>query len=276
MYVWIWLLCGLAAGGLAFKAARGPQWGAGGDLALGLLGAALGGWLLHATHLGSPTQLLANTLAATAGAACALVATRFLVSLALRARTAAARAGEADAGGSLEARVARLGERERRVLGRLLRRARVARDPNVAFEEQQTFGQRVADRVASFGGSWPFLGLFSAAMIAWMLYNTEDPRPFDPFPFILLNLALSCLAAVQAPVIMMSQNRMASKDRSDARHDYEVNLKAEMEIMELHTKIDELVADRWQDLLAIQGQQIAALERIEARISARERKDLPS
>ena len=107
-------------------------------------------------------------------------------------------------------------------------------------------------------------------MIIWMVFNAETQRPFDAFPFILLNLVLSCLAAIQAPVIMMSQNRMSSKDRSDARHDYEVNLKAEMEIMELHAKLDELVADRWKELLAVQERQIAALERIEARIATRD------
>jgi len=276
MNIWIWLICGLVAGAFTSRVARGPQWGAGGDVALGLFGAALGGWLLHATRLVPASHLLAHAAAAAAGAACALVAMRAVVSLALRARAVAVRARDAESAPTLEAHVARLGDHERHILGRLLRRERVARDPNVAFEQQQTLGQRVADRVASFGGSWSFLGLFAAVMIMWMAYNAESPLPFDPFPFILLNLVLSCLAAIQAPVIMMSQNRMAAKDRSDARHDYEVNLKAEMEIMELHTKVDELVADRWKELLAIQERQIAALERIEARIAARERTAGPS
>ena len=122
----------------------------------------------------------------------------------------------------------------------------------------------MADRVASFGGSWSFIGLFALVLIGWMAYNAHARAPFDPFPFDLLNLVLSCLAAVQAPLIMMSQNRMAAKDRSDARHDYEVNLKAEMEIMQLHAKLDELVAERWKELLAVQDEQIAALRRIEA------------
>jgi uncharacterized membrane protein/uncharacterized membrane protein YeaQ/YmgE (transglycosylase-associated protein family) len=276
MYVFIWLICGLAAGALGFKIARGPQWGVGGDLALGLLGATLFGWLLHVTHLVPPSQLLAHGAVATAGAVAALVAMRAVVSLALRARTVASGAREAAAPATLEAHVARLGERERRILGRLLRRERVVRDPNAAFEEQQTLGQRVADRVASFGGSWPFIGLFTAVLIAWLAYNGETLRPFDPFPFILLNLVLSCLAAVQAPVIMMSQNRMSAKDRSDARHDYEVNLKAEMEIMELHAKLDDLVANRWRELLAIQERQIEVLARIEARIGARDGSASPS
>ena len=142
--------------------------------------------------------------------------------------------------GSLEASVARLGQRERRVLVRMLHRAPVARDVNAAFEEQLSLGQRLADRIATFGGSWTFIGLFAAFLVAWMTYN-DRAGSMDPFPFILLNLMLSCLAAVQAPLILMSQNRMAAKDRSDARHDYEVNLKAEMEIIGLHAKLDDLL-----------------------------------
>lgn len=266
MYVWIWVLCGLAAGALAFQIARRPHWGAGGDLTLGLLGATLGGWLLHAMRGAPPEPLLADAATATAGAALALVAMRALVWLAPRAHGGASAPPEPEGAPSLEARLARLGDRERRILGRFLRRERIARDPNAAFEEQLGFGQRLADRVASFGGSWAFLGLFAVVLIAWTAYNAETEQPFDPYPFILLNLGLSCLAAIQAPVIMMSQNRMAAKDRSDARHDYEVNLKAEMEVMELRTKLDELVANRWTELLAIQERQVAALERIEARI----------
>jgi len=270
MYVWIWLICGLAAGTLAFAVARSRQWNAGGDLTLGLLGATLGGWLLSATRLVPTDHSLAQAAGATAGAACALVAMRAVVSLAVRARAASPGTRPVDQAASLEAHVARLGERERRILDHLLRRERVVRDPNATFDERLTLGQRVADHVASFGGSWTFIGLFAVVMIVWMVYNAETGRPFDPFPFILLNLVLSCLAAIQAPVIMMSQNRMSAKDRSDARHDYEVNLRAEMEIMALHTKIDELVASRWKELLTIQERQIAALERIEARVAARE------
>jgi uncharacterized membrane protein len=161
-----------------------------------------------------------------------------------------------------------LGRRERRVLTRILDSERVARDPNVSFEQRLTRGQRIADRVATFGGSWTFIGLFALFVVAWMAYNAADRARLDPFPCILLNLLLSCLAAVQAPLIMMSQNRMAAKDRSDARHDYEVNLKAELEIMELHTKIDELVAWRRKELLALQEGQLAGLERIELLIRA--------
>src|SRR5690606_23754192 len=111
-----------------------------------------------------------------------------------------------------------------------LRRGSAPVDPNRSFDAQLSIGERLADRVAAFGGSWTFIGLFLTAMIVWMAINQRLARPFDPFPFILLNLMLSCLAALQAPVIMMSQNRQAAKDRSDARLDYEVNVRAEVQI----------------------------------------------
>jgi uncharacterized membrane protein len=139
----------------------------------------------------------------------------------------------------LEGQIGRLGLVERFVLAKLLRREAVSRDP-VERDEAVTLGERVADRVASFGGSWTFIFLFLATMAAWIGLN-ESGQPFDPYPFILLNLILSCLAALQAPVIMMSQNRQASKDRLQAQHDYEVNLKAEMEIIGLHAKLDDLL-----------------------------------
>jgi uncharacterized membrane protein len=100
-------------------------------------------------------------------------------------------------------------------------------------------------------------------MTFWMLINVESPKTFDPYPFILLNLVLSCLAALQAPIIMMSQNRQAAKDRLDAQQDYEVNLKAEMEIMTLHMKLDEL-QQQWGEFIALQERQLACLERLDA------------
>ena len=136
--------------------------------------------------------------------------------------------------------LAKLGELERRILDKVLRRQTVARDTVAEFERRLGFGERLADRIASFGGSWTFIAIFVAVMLAWIVLNVLRPAGFDPYPFILLNLVLSCLAALQAPVIMMSQNRMSQKDRLDARHDYEVNLKAEMEIAALHLKLDEL------------------------------------
>jgi len=109
-------------------------------------------------------------------------------------------------------------------------------------EEQMTFGQRIADRVAAFGGSWPFIGLFAAIMVVWMGINIVRVADFDPYPFILLNLALSTIAAIQAPIIMMSQNRQSSKDKLLAENDYQVNRKAEMEIGALMRGQAELLA----------------------------------
>src|SRR5574341_132599 len=108
----------------------------------------------------------------------------------------------------------------------------LSEDTNAEFEEGQTFGQKVADRVASFGGSWPFILSFAGFLLVWIGINTVAllRKPFDPYPYILLNLVLSCLAAIQAPVIMMSQIRQEAKDRLRAEHDYQVNLKAELEI----------------------------------------------
>jgi len=138
------------------------------------------------------------------------------------------------------------------ILGRRIRntdvllRSRVAKNVNQIVDEKYTFGQKVADAVAKFGGSWNFIRLFGAIVLTWVVINgflLRDGKAFDPYPFILLNLFLSMLAALQAPVIMMSQNRQAAKDRIQADLDYQTNLKAELEIMQLHRKVDELQAD---------------------------------
>src|SRR5437879_1052974 len=134
------------------------------------------------------------------------------------------------------------------VMGRRLRatdemlRTHVTRNVNVEEEERLTFGQRVADKVATFGGSWTFIILFGAVLAVWVVVNTFllVAHPFDPYPYILLNLFLSMLAALQAPVIMMSQNRQSSKDRLKSDMDYEVNLKAELEVAQLHSKVDRI------------------------------------
>ncbi|UXI66470.1 DUF1003 domain-containing protein [Tahibacter amnicola] len=112
-----------------------------------------------------------------------------------------------------------------------------------AGPEHVTFGERLSDRIAAFGGSWTFLASFGGTLVAWICINSLLPAGsvFDPFPFILLNLALSCLAAIQAPIILMSQNRSAARDRERAEHDYRVNLKAELEIRHLHEKIDHVL-----------------------------------
>jgi CRP/FNR family cyclic AMP-dependent transcriptional regulator len=136
------------------------------------------------------------------------------------------------------------------ILGRRIRntdaliRTRVARNPNEVVDEKLSFGDRVADEVARFGGSWNFIGLFFIVMLVWIVLNTWVlTHPFDSAPYIGLNLILSMLAALQAPVIMMSQNRQDAKDRIRSELDYKVNLKAELEITDLHKKIDELRAD---------------------------------
>jgi uncharacterized membrane protein len=160
----------------------------------------------------------------------------------------------------------RLNEFERRVLARVLGRTPTAADANLAFDAQLTFGERIADRVATFGGSWTFIVMFLTALVMWMIVNEEIARPFDVYPFILLNLVLSCVAALQAPVIMMSQNRQAVKDRLDARNDYEVNLRAEMEIMGLHAKLDAVKEREWTEFLQMQREQLKVLRRIETRL----------
>ena len=117
-----------------------------------------------------------------------------------------------------------------------------------------------------------FLGLFAAFLLGWILLNTKQGPEWDPYPFILLNLLLSCLAAMQAPIIMMSQNRQASKDRQAAQRDYEVNLKSEMELMSLHTKLDEAREVQWKTLLQMQQSQMDILDRLETRLTSLEKR----
>jgi uncharacterized membrane protein len=159
-----------------------------------------------------------------------------------------------------------LSEREQRVLQHVDQRLHISRDANQAFDAHLTFGQRLADRVAVFGGSWTFILLFGAILLAWVVLNswvlTRRGEVFDPYPYILLNLVLSMLAALQAPIIMMSQNRQAAKDRLDAAHDYEVNLKAELEICALHDKLDHLREQQWAELVGIQQEQIRLLTQL--------------
>jgi uncharacterized membrane protein len=153
-----------------------------------------------------------------------------------------------------------LPDREQRVLRRIAARTAISR--NVAVSDASTLGERVADRVAAFGGSWTFIFLFLAVLLAWVGLNVwAAARAPDPFPFIFLNLILSMVAALQAPVIMMSQNRQTEKDREAMAHDYEVNLKAELEIMSLHDKLDSL---RLQHVDARLDEISARLEGIEA------------
>lgn len=155
---------------------------------------------------------------------------------------------------------------EKRVMENLVKRSAISRNTNQDFQDRRTFGERIADRVATFGGSWTFIFIFGGVLLAWVVLNsfvlTRRDEAFDPYPYILLNLFLSMLAAVQAPIIMMSQNRQAAKDRLQAEHDYEVNLKAELEICSLHDKLDELRQTKWLELIAIQQKQIDLLEQL--------------
>jgi len=130
------------------------------------------------------------------------------------------------------------------------------------IETELSFGEKIADKVASFGGSWTFIIAFFSFILIWMLINifVLASKPFDPYPFILLNLILSCLAAIQAPIIMMSQNRQEQKDRQRSEHDYKINLKAELEIKLLSEKIDHLLVHQNKKLLEIQEVQTDYLE----------------
>ena len=167
-----------------------------------------------------------------------------------------------------------LAERERHVLSRIAERVHISRDVNQTFDEQMTVGERLADKVAEFGGSWTFILLFAGFLVVWAIVNTIVlvSSAFDPYPFVFLNLILSMLAAVQAPIIMMSQNRQATKDRLAAAHDYEVNLKAELEIMRLHEKLDEVRSQQLAKVIQQQEEQnrtlAGLLERWERHLQA--------
>lgn len=153
---------------------------------------------------------------------------------------------------------------EKEVLGSLQKHELLASNINEEFDKRLTSGERVADHVAEFGGSWRFIFIFAGIVLLWVLLNSAYLlfHPFDPYPYILLNLILSCLAAIQAPVIMMSQNRQEDKDRLRSKNDYQVNLKAELEIRLLNTKIDQLLSHQWQRLLEIQQIQTDLMEEL--------------
>jgi uncharacterized membrane protein len=159
-----------------------------------------------------------------------------------------------------------LGEQEKKVAHHLAERTPISRNVAQDLSQQMTFGQRLADKVAAFGGSWTFISIFAVVLVIWVLLNSfiliTYRKPFDPYPYILLNLFLSMLAAIQAPIILMSQNRQAYKDRLSAEHDYEVNLKSELEIMALHEKIDLLREKQWGELISIQQEQLKLLSQL--------------
>ncbi|HRG46126.1 MAG TPA: DUF1003 domain-containing protein [Leptospiraceae bacterium] len=142
---------------------------------------------------------------------------------------------------------------------------------NITVEEYSNIGDKISDQVAFFGGSWKFIILFFIIFILWIIMNSLllQNKKFDPFPFILMNLILSCIAALQAPIIMMSQNRQAAKDRIRSDNDYKINLKSEIEIRTLHEKVDHLLLDQWSKMMKIQAMQIEMLEEIKKKMEKR-------
>ena len=156
---------------------------------------------------------------------------------------------------------------ERQVVESLAKEQTVARDTETAWMDTRTFGERVADFVADFGGSWSFIISFFVALAIWIGFNiwAAGRATFDPYPFILLNLLLSCLAAIQAPIIMMSQKRQEAKDRLRSENDYRVDLKTELEIRHLHEKVDHLINRKWERLAEIQQIQLEIMEDLASR-----------
>ncbi len=156
---------------------------------------------------------------------------------------------------------------ERHVLQSIRKKNIVTRDTESEFSDTRTFGERVSDHVALIGGSWTFVIIFFCILVAWIVLNSvllvrSGKEAFDPYPYILLNLFLSMTTAIQAPIIMMSQNRQAEKDRLQATNDYEVNLKAEVEIQRLHEKLDALHEGEWTELRDVHKRQIQLLEEL--------------
>lgn len=153
---------------------------------------------------------------------------------------------------------------EKDVINKLTDYENISENTEKEFISNLTFGEKLSDSIASFGGSWKFIILFSLIILTWIFINTYAllHNTFDPYPYILLNLVLSCLAAVQAPVIMMSQNRQEARDRKRAEQDYKINLKAELELRQLHQKVDHLLVQQWERMVEIQQIQMEMLEEI--------------
>jgi uncharacterized membrane protein len=164
----------------------------------------------------------------------------------------------------LETEKGELSALEEQVVKSLKEQELLSKNINIEFERQLKVGDRLADRLAAFAGSWRFIIGFFVVLIIWIAVNAVAlmQKPFDPYPFILLNLVLSCLAAIQAPVILMSQNRQEARDRLRSEQDYAVNLKAELEIRQMHEKIDHLLRSQWQRLLEIQEIQTELMEEL--------------
>ncbi|MBB5883958.1 DUF1003 domain-containing protein [Xanthomonas sp. LMG 8992] len=163
----------------------------------------------------------------------------------------------------LQTELDKLSEAEREVVERFIAKRHVARDIVKQADSDRSLGERIADRVAAIGGSWSFIIGFGLVLLGWIALNSLLlAHAFDPYPYILLNLCLSCLAAIQAPVIMMSQNRQAAVDRLHAQNDYEVNIKAELEILQVHEKLNQLREQDWATLVELQNRQILMLQQL--------------
>lgn len=164
----------------------------------------------------------------------------------------------------LKAQRGRLTEIDRMVAESVADRDLMSNNVEEIYQERISFGDRLSDKIAEFAGSWPFIIIFVAAIIAWMVLNLSMlvRNPFDPYPFILLNLVLSCVAALQAPLIMMSQGRQEAKDRLRSENDYRVNLKAELEIRHLHEIIDHHLTKQWERLSQLQEMQLELFDEV--------------
>ncbi len=163
----------------------------------------------------------------------------------------------------LQTELEKLPDAERAVVERFIAKRHVARNIIVQADRDRSLGERIADRVAEVGGSWSFIISFGVCLLLWIVLNSVVlGGGFDPYPYILLNLCLSCLAAIQAPVIMMSQNRQAAVDRLRAQNDYEVNIKSELEILQVHEKLNQLREQDWATLVDLQNRQIAMLQQL--------------
>jgi len=167
----------------------------------------------------------------------------------------------------LETEKGELSALEKQVMKSLQESEILSKNINIEFDRRLTFGEKLADKFSGFAGSWSFILGFIMVLIIWIFVNVFIivSKPFDPYPFILLNLVLSCLAAIQAPIILMSQNRQEAKDSLRSEQDYRINLKAELEIRHLHEKMDHLLSSQWQRLLQIQEVQMELMEELARR-----------
>ena len=256
MHVILWLAVGLALGLTGWGLGRRRSFGPSSDIVVAMIGSLVAGWVARREGLTGAHAMATEIAIACAGAVMLVTGLRGVYRLAERMR-AAARRRRGDTA-VLPEDLGTVAIHELQRLQQLLRLHPMRANPNDSFDEQLTLGQRVADRVAVFGGSWTFIGLFLLFMFLWMAWNTELAH-FDPFPFILLNLMLSCVAALQAPVIMMSQNRQALKDRHDVEIDHAVNLRAEAEIHRLNERFEAQCAV-WERMQAEWAEQRAMVQ----------------